>query len=85
MKQIAKIIEILNDNITFQLNNQNLSSLLKKNDRLEVIRDLGGNLITIGTLKITNVSPFSTFGRANIEKLSSGMSLRTGDILIITE
>jgi hypothetical protein len=46
---------------------------------------LGGNLIDIGTLKVTNVSPFSTFGRADIENLASGMSLRTGDILIINE
>ena len=85
MKQIAKIIEILNDSITFQFNNQNLSSLIKKGDKISATRDLGGNLIDIGTLKVTNVSPFSTFGRADIENLASGMSLRTGDILIINE
>lgn len=85
IKQIAKIIEILNDSITFQFNNQNLSSVIKKGDRLNVMRDLGGNLISIGTLKVTNVSPFSTFGRADIEKLTAGMSLHTGDILIISE
>lgn len=82
-KQIAKIIEILNDSITFQFSNQNVSSTIKKGDRLSVMRDLGGNMISIGTLKVTNVSPFSTFGRADIEKLTAGMSLRTGDILII--
>ena len=85
VKQIAKIIEILNDSITFQFNNQNLSSLIKKGDKISATRDLGGNLIDIGTLKVTNVSPFSTFGRADIENLASGMSLRTGDILIINE
>ena len=35
IKQIAKIIEILNDSITFQFNNQNLSSVIKKGDRSE--------------------------------------------------
>lgn len=85
IKQIAKIIEILNDSITFQFSNQNVSSAIKKGDRLNVLRDLGGNLISIGTLKVTNISPFSTFGRADIEKLTAGMSLHTGDILIIDE
>ena len=84
-KQIAKIIEILNDSVTFQLNNQNLSSFLKRGDKLNVIRDLGGNIIPIGSLKISNVSSFSTFGRADINELNSGMSLRIGDILIIAE
>ena len=85
MKQIAKVIEILNDSVTFQLNNQNLSSFMKKGDKLNVVRDLGGNIIPIGTLKISNISSFSTFGRADINELNSGMSLRIGDTLIIAE
>lgn len=85
IKQIAKIIEILNDSITFQFSNQNLSSVVKKGDKLDAMRDLGGNLTSIGTLKVTNVSPFSNFGRADIEKLTAGMSLHTGDILIISK
>lgn len=83
IKQIAKIIEILNDSITFQFSNQSFNSIVKKGDRLDVIRDLGGNTTSIGTLKVTNVSPFSNFGRADIEKLNEGMSLRTGDHLVI--
>lgn len=79
----GRIIEILNDKITFRFDDERFSKQLTNGDKLLVVRDLGGNLVTIGTLEITNVSAFSIFGRAVADELKTGMNVHTGDYIVV--
>lgn len=82
-QQVGKIIEILDGKMTFRFNNENISKQMTTGDKLNIVRNISGNLVNVGTLEITNVSPFSTFGRATIDNLKTGMSVHTGDFIVI--
>lgn len=81
--QVGKIIEILNDKITFRFNDEKFSRQFINGDKLLIVRNLGGNLVSVGTAEITNVSAFSIFGRAVADELKTGMNVHTGDYLVI--
>lgn len=82
-QQVGKIIEILNDKITFRFNDEKFSRQFINGDKLLIVRNLGGNLVSVGTVEITNVSAFSIFGRAVADELKTGMNVHTGDYLVI--
>ena len=82
-QQVGKIIEILNDKITFRFNDEKFSRQFINGDKLLIVRNLGGNLVSVGTAEITNVSAFSIFGRAVADELKTGMNVHTGDYLVI--
>jgi 3-dehydroquinate synthase len=80
---VGKIIEILEGKITFRFDNDSFCKQITNGDKLNVVRNLAGNSVSVGTLEVTNVSPFSTFGRATVDSLKSGMNIHTGDFLVI--
>jgi hypothetical protein len=84
-KLFARIIELIDDTVTFQFLSLNLIPAVREGDTVKIIRFSGNGSsreeVIIGYLTITYINPKSLYGRGRIDRYNGSNSIQTNDLL----